>query len=197
MKREKRIPIRVVKEERRKRRRTRARSRRRRLFVLVLVGSGAYVALARAGGKSGITPGSGTVTYRDEQPGPLASVLGELVKGYMKFPEKKAIADRLSFSIAIQDLDNPEMAATLTFKGSDVTVSNGVEPGTDVYVGTELELLLGLAGMGRGGQVLKFFQSEEGRKIIEAFRRGRFKVQGAVQRPVQMLQFQKFLAPPS
>lgn len=121
--------------------------------------------------------------------------MAELMKGLLKDPQKKALADGLDFSLALQDLNNPELAATMRFKGSDVTVSNGVAEDADVYVGTELALLLSLASAGKGSQFLKWLQSEEGRKVVEAIRDRRFKIKGVQRKPLQMLRFQRLLTP--
>lgn len=165
----------------------------RKLVVLgTLAGGGALAARAYLEEPG---PGSGTVTLRDEQPGSLAAMLGKLLEDLLRDPQKKALADRLRLSVAIQDIDHPELAATVSFQGSDVTVSNGVAAGSDVYIGTELALLLSLSGAGKGLQVVRWLQSEEGQRVIKALRSGRFKIRGLAGKPVQMILFQKFLTP--
>lgn len=176
----------------RERKRERKRRGRKILFLLAAVGGGAIAArsyLERP------VPGGGTVTFRDEQPGPLSTIMGELMKGLLKDPQKKALADRLRISIAVQDLNNPDMAATMSFAGSDVTISNGAAEDADIYVGTELGLLLGLAGAGKGLQMIKWLQTEDGKKVIDAVKSGRFKIRGVARKPLQMVLFQKLLTP--
>ncbi|WP_287155325.1 hypothetical protein [Candidatus Solincola tengchongensis] len=180
---------------RRKRHQARMRERRRRGGkTAFLLGAGAGFLVARAYLERPL-PGSGRVIIADEQPGPLSTMMAELMKGLLKDPQKKALADGLDFSLALQDLNNPELAATMRFKGSDVTVSNGVAEDADVYVGTELALLLSLASAGKGSQFLKWLQSEEGRKVVEAIRDRRFKIKGVQRKPLQMLRFQRLLTP--
>ena len=182
----------LVKKEMKK---ARARKRRRRLLLLAVVIGGAAAAQASREPKPKPTPGSGKVTLRDPEPGPLAFMMSEMVKGFMQDPRKKDLADRLNISVAIQDLDNREMAATMIFAGSDVTVANGVIDGADIYIGTELALLLSLSGAGKGMQMVRWLQSEDGRKVLNAVKSGRFKVRGAVKNAQQMALFQKFLTP--
>jgi hypothetical protein len=170
-----------------------ARKRRKRLLLLAIVGGG--VMAAKASAKPKPTPGSGNVTLRDPEPGPLAFMMSEMVKGFIQDPSKKALADKMAVSVAIQDLDNPEMAATMVFKGSDVEVANGVIEHVDIYIGTELALLLSLSGAGKGLQMIKWLQTEDGQKVIKAVKSGRFKVRGAVKNAPQMALFQKFLSP--
>ncbi|MBC7252908.1 MAG: hypothetical protein H5T72_02930 [Actinobacteria bacterium] len=179
------------KERRRERRRERKRRGRKAVF-LVSVGAGVLAARAYLEKPA---QGGGRVTLADTQPGPLSTMMAELMKGLLKDPQKKALADRLSFSLALQDLNNPDLAATMRFQGSDVTVSNGVAEDADVYVGTELGLLLSLAGAGRGGQFIKWLQSEEGKKVVQALRGGRFRIRGVARKPLQMLRFQRLLTP--
>ncbi|MEW6553815.1 MAG: hypothetical protein AB1384_05985 [Actinomycetota bacterium] len=182
----------LLKEELDRRRRCRCG----KLFLLLsLVGAGA-VALKKSQAKGeALPPGSGTVTLRDSEPGPLAFMMGEMVKAVIQDPRKKSLADKMNVSVAVQDLDHPEMAATIIFKASDIEVANGVIDGVDIYIGTELALLLSLSGAGKGRQMLKWLQSEDGRKVIKAVRTGRFKVRGALKNAQQMAMFQKFLTP--
>lgn len=169
-----------------------ARKRRKKLLLLALIGGG--VMAAKASQKPQPTPGNGTVTLKDAEPGPLAFMMSEMVKALLQDPSKKNLADKMGVSVAIQDLDHPEMAATMAFKGSDVTVANGVE-GADIYIGTELALLLSLSGAGKGAQILKWLKTEDGQKVVNAVKSGRFKVRGAVKNASQMIMFQKFLTP--
>jgi len=182
-----------AKREKKAAKRARARRRMRRLFLLALAG-GAAAAVKKAQGPKP-TPGSGNVTMRDAEPGPLAYMMGEMVKGFLAEPAKKALADRMNVSVAIQDLDNPDMAATMIFRGSDVEVANGVIEGVDIYIGTELALLLALSGAGKGKQILQWLKTEDGKKVLNAVKSGRFKVKGALKNAPQMALFQKFLTP--
>jgi len=175
--------------------RERARRRRRKALLLLLIGGGAVAAQATRGKAQQLPPGGGKVSSRDAEPNPLAFMMGEMVKGFMQDPYKQKLADRMNVSVAIQDIDHPEMAATMIFRASDVEVANGVIEGADIYVGTELALLLSLSGAGKGKQILTWLQSEDGQKVLKAVTSGRFKVRGAVRNAQQMALFQKFLTP--
>lgn len=179
---------------RRHRERGRERKRRGRIPAFLL-GAGAGALVVRAYLERPL-PGSGKVTLADEQPGPLSAMMAELMKGLLQDPQKKALADGLNMSLALQDLNNPEVAATMRFAGSDVTVSNGVAEDADIYVGTELGLLLSLAQAGRGRKFVEWLRSEEGKKVLEALRNRRFRIRGVTRRPLQMLRFQRMLTPP-
>lgn len=181
--------------DRRERYRERRRERKRRgRMTAFLVGAGAGAMVARAYLERPL-PGSGKVTLTDEEPGPLSKMMAELMNGLLKDPQKKALADGLNISLALQDLNNPDLAATMRFSGSDVTVSNGVAEDADVYVGTELGLLLSLAGAGKGPQFIKWLRSEEGKKFLDALRGGRFRIKGVARKPLQMVRFQRLLTP--
>lgn len=181
---------------RRELKRARARRRRRRCLFLALVGGAAAAAAQASKGKAEqLPPGGGTVTMREAEPNPLAYMMGELVKGFIRDPYKRKVADRMNVSIAVQDLEHPEMAATMIFRASDVEVANGVIEGAGVYVHTELALLLSLARIGKGKQILAWLQGEEGQKMLRAVAGGRFKVRGAVKNAQQLALFQRFLTP--
>ena len=177
------------------RKKQKARKRRRKALLFALIGGGIAAAQASRQKAQPLPPGSGTVTLRDAEPGPLAFMMSEMVKGFLQDPSKKKLADKMNVSVAIQDLDHPEMAATMVFKASDVEVANGVIESVDIYIGTELALLLSLSGAGKGKQMIKWLQGEDGQKVLKAVRSGRFKVRGALKNAQQMVLFQKFLTP--
>ncbi len=188
------------KAEKREMKKERRRRRRRKALIGMTISGGAMliIQLIRAQSqkaKQRVTPGSGTVTQKDEEPNGLSSMLGQLLEAFLKEPAKKAIADTMNVAVSIQDITNPDLATTIRFKGSDVMVENGVAPDTQIYIGTELELLLALSGAGKGAEMLKFLQTEEGKNLIKAFREGRFKVKGAVTHLGQMMKFQSLLTP--
>ena len=169
--------------------------RRKRTLLLLLALAGG-VALAARSFTQKPAPGSGQVTMKDEQPGPLSNMLGEILKGLMQNPSKKAIADKMSFSMAIEDVDNPELATTMSFAGSDITVSNGVSPNVDVYIGTQLPVLLALTRIPMGPQAIQWFtSSEEGQQIINALRNGKLRIRGVERHPGQMMLYAKLMAP--
>ena len=170
------------------------RRRRRRRFILLSLLAAAVMAIISILRRP--SPGSGQVTFADESPGGLAFMVGQMLMAFLKDPSKKAIADKMNVAIAIQDMDNPELAATLIFKGSDVTVKNGVGPETKVYLGLEMGLLLKMAGMGQGLEMIKFFQTEDGKEIIAAFKGGRIKLRGVMTHPMQMMMFGLLMSPP-
>jgi hypothetical protein len=172
-----------------------ARRRHKKLLLLALVAGGAMAAQASKGKPKPAAPGSGTVTLRDAEPGPLAFMMSEMVKALLQDPRKKALADKMNISVAIQDLENPEMAATMIFNASDVEVANGVIEAVDIYIGTELAILLSLSGAGKGKQMLNWLKTDDGKKLVNAVKSGRFKVKGAVKNAAQMALFQKLLQP--
>ena len=182
----------LEKEARKETKKEKTRRRRKRMMLLAIIAGGDMA--AQATNKPKQTPGNGTVTLKDAEPGPLAFMMSEMVKGFLQDASKKALADKMNVSVAIQDLDNREMAATMSFRGSDVTVANGAE-GADIYIGTELALLLSLSSAGKGKQMLQWLKTEDGKKVINAVKSGRFKVRGAVKNAPQMALFQKFLTP--
>ncbi|MDY6796751.1 MAG: hypothetical protein SWK76_15930 [Actinomycetota bacterium] len=178
-----------LREEKKKRK----RKRRRRLVFLALLAPPLIAAVQYLRR----TPtGSGEVTFEDEDPSGLAFMIGQMLMAFLKDPSKKSIADRMRLVLAIQDMENPDMAVTLTFNGSDVNLNNGVSPDAQVYLGLELSLLLKMANMGRGLEAIKFFRSDEGKEIIDAYKSGKIRMSGVITCPVQMMQFGMLMAPP-
>jgi hypothetical protein len=168
--------------------------RKKRLLLLIALAGGAALAVRSFTQKP--VSGSGEVTLSDENPGPLSNMLGEILKGYMQDPSKKALADKMHIALAIEELDNPEMSTTLRFAGSDVTISNGADPTADIYIGTELPVLLALTRIPIGPQAIQWFtSSEEGQQIVNAVKNGRLKIRGLEKNLGQMLIYGKLMAP--
>ncbi len=163
------------------------------LGLLMVMAGGAAAAAVLLKGKP--APGSGKVKLEDEEPNGISAMMGQLMEVYMQEPAKKAVADKMNVSIAIQDITAPDISTTITFKGSDISLANGVAPDAGIYIGTELGLLLSLSGAGQGLQMLKWLGTEDGKNLLKAFKEGRFKVKGAVANAGQMMKLQALLAP--
>jgi hypothetical protein len=187
-----RLEVREIRRLRRELRKATARRRRRRLLLAAMAG-GVVMAVRSRIPKP--PPGSGTVTLPDAEPGLLANTLGEMLRMVMRDPAKRAAADMMRLSIAVEDLDNPELAATMTFAGSDVSIRNGADKGADVYVAMELALLLNLAQAPRGPEIVEWFRSGEGRKIADAIREKRIRIRGLHRHPLQMALFARLMTP--
>lgn len=187
-----RLEVREIRRLRRELRRATARRRRRRLLLAAALGGAAMAVRSRLPKPP---PGGGTVVLTDAQPGLLANMLGEMFKAVMRDPAKKATADMMHLSIAVEDLGNPELAATITFKGSDVSIKSGADRGADIYVAMELALLMSLAQAPRGPEIVEWFREGEGRKIIDALREKRIRIRGLHRHPLQMACFARLMAP--
>jgi hypothetical protein len=188
-----RVDRREVRQLSRDLRKEKRRRHVNKLLLLAVLGGMVIAARSLAGKPEAL--GGGTVTLKDSEPGALSNIMAGLMREYMKHPGKKAVADRMSVSIAVEDLDHPEMATTVFFKGSDVTVADGSDPGADIHIGMELSLLLSLARAPLGPELLSWLQSEDGQKIVKALKDRRLSVRGVSRYPSQMLSFAKFMAP--
>lgn len=171
------------------------KSKAKKVLLLGALAAGGGTVLAAVLLKGSPAPGSGTVDFSDAEPNGISAMMGQLMSVYMEEPKKRAVADKMNVSIAIQDLTAPDIATTITFRGSDITVANGVAPDAGIYIGTELGLLLSLSGAGQGLEMLKWLGTEDGKNLLNAFKEGRFKVKGAVLNAPQMMKLQALLAP--
>ncbi len=181
-----------IKRLRKELRKALAGRRIKRLLLLAMASGGVLVARSLIPRPA---PGSGTVTQKDEKPGLLAGMMGEMHKMLLSVPGNKDIADMIRISIAMEDTGNPELAATLSFEGSDVTVANGADKDADVYIGIEFALLLSVAQAPKGPEILQWIRSEEGQKIIDAFKGGKIKIRGLHKHPAQMMRYARFMLP--
>ena len=179
----------------------RSRKKRKKLRWLVLgigLGGIAYsVANRQRPGPS--VPAGGPeerVVLKDEENiGGLGAIMGALIKELLKDPEKIALLDRMNLTLAIEPTEMPETAITLTFSDGYIVVEPGVVPDRDIQISTTMEILMQIAGMGSGLDALKFFQTPEGKQLVEKVRGGDLKIKGLTSHPVAMLKFSKFLSP--
>lgn len=164
-------------------------------MLLFLTMAGCSAAFAAALSKKRPGRGSGKVEYTDDDPGGLSLIMGNSLAMFMQEESRKMVADKMNVSIAIQDITAPEVATTLTFQGSDVSVSDGVAPAADIYIGTDMNTLLSMSCAGTGRRMVRWFGTDEGLKLINAFKEGRVMLRGAVFNAPQMMKFQALVAP--
>ena len=168
------------------------RKHRRRRRLLFLLG-GAAIAIRSATPTP--TPGNGWVTLNDERPSPLSFMAKQMLRENLKNHKKKEIADKIRLSIALQDIDHKELATTLSFEGSDVTITSSVPEDVDVYIGFKFNLVPLLSGVGMGPETLNWLRSENGQKMIRELAGGGLKIRGVVRHPVQMVHLMRFMVP--
>ena len=131
----------------------------------------------------------------EENLGGLGSIMGALVKELLKDPAKLALLDQLNLVLAIEPIEQPEMAVTLTFSDGYIVIEQGVVPDPDIQINCTMEVLMQMAGMGSGLDALKFFSTPEGKKLVEKVRAGDLKIKGLTSHPIAMMKFSKFLTP--
>ena len=140
-------------------------------------------------------PDERVILKDEENIGGLGATMGDLIKELLKDPEKIALLDQMNLILAIEPIEMPETAITLTFSDGYVVVEPGVVPEPDIQISTTMEILMQMAGMGSGLDALKFFQTPEGKQLVEKVRAGDLKIKGLTSHPIAMMKFSKFLSP--
>jgi hypothetical protein len=185
----------------RKEKEGRAKKKRKKLRWLVLgigLGGIVYSVAKRQRPGPGVPSGGPDerVILKDEENiGDLGATMGALIKELLKDPEKIALLDQMNLILAIEPIDMPETAITLTFSDGCIVVEPGVVPEPDIQISTTMEILLQVAGIGSGLDALKFFQTPEGKQLVEKVRAGDLKIKGLTSHPIAMMKFSKFLSP--
>lgn len=125
----------------------------------------------------------------------LGAIMQSLITEMLKNPDKVALLNTLNLVLAIEPVEQPETAITVTFSDGYVVLEPGVVASPDVKLVVDTETLMQLPGVGTGLAAVKFLQSPEGMKMVQKFMSGQCRVEGAVAHPVAMLKFAKFLSP--
>lgn len=121
----------------------------------------------------------------------MQSVIGELLKN----PAKIDVLNTLNLVLAIEPVEQPETAITLTFSDGYIVIEPGVVPSPDIKLVCDYEALMQMASMGAGLNAIKFLSTPDGQKLAKKFATGQCRLEGAVSHPLAMMKFSKFLSP--
>jgi hypothetical protein len=121
----------------------------------------------------------------------MQSVIGELLKN----PDKIRLLDTLNLVLAIEPVEQPETAITITFSDGYIVIEPGVVPSPDIKLVTDYEALMQMANMGAGLNAIKFLSTPDGRKLAQKFLGGQCRLEGVASHPLAMMKFSKFLSP--
>lgn len=137
------------------------------------------------------------VTLKDEDNiGGVGLVMENMISKYLEDPAKVKILDRIELIIAIQPLEEPESAITMTFHGGCVTIEPGIAQDPDITLVCDYDVLMAMPQMGVGLQTAKYMMTPEGQDILRKFAAGQIKVRGKVLHLPEMLKLSMLLAVP-
>lgn len=125
----------------------------------------------------------------------LGLIMSTLAGKLLEDPEKSRLLDGMSLVVAIEPMEQPETAITMSFSDGYIVFEPGVVESPDVKIKCNYEVLMQVAGMGYGIDALKFLASPEGREIVEKFFSGELVIEGMLAHPLGLLRFVRFLAP--
>lgn len=181
--------------------RPKKKSKVRRLFRWLVIGGGiAYLVyvIAERQKPGPCVPAGGPderVMVKDEDNlSGLGTIMQSLIVGLLEDPAKMEMLNAMNLSVAIEPLEQPETAITMTFSDGYVVLEPGVAPSPDIRIVCDMEVLMQMAGMGAGLEALKFMSTPEGQELVGKFFSGELLIEGLVAHPVGMLKFTRFLA---
>lgn len=125
----------------------------------------------------------------------LGTIMQMMIVQMLENPRKAVLLDTMNLILAIQPLDDPETAITMTFSDGYVVLEPGVVPSPDVCLTCDFDVLMKMATMGSGLGALRFLLSPEGRELAQKFMSGQVQVRGFASHPISMYRFSRFLAP--
>lgn len=125
----------------------------------------------------------------------LGAIFKALIAQMLEDPAKIALLDTMNVVVAIEPVEQPETAVSLTFSSGYIIIEPGVVAYPDIHIVTDMEALMQMAGMGSGLAALKFLGSPDGKKLVGKFRSGKLQIKGIAAHPAGMMKFSRFLAP--
>lgn len=125
----------------------------------------------------------------------LGAIMQGLITELVKKPAKLRLLDQINMVLAIEPVEQPETAITITFSDGYVVIEPGVVPSPDVKLVVDYETLMKMAGMAPDLAAVKFLVSPEGQQMARKFTSGQCRVEGLAGHPLAMLKFGRFLAP--
>jgi hypothetical protein len=135
--------------------------------------------------------GGASVTYADEEPNGLASMLGTLIE--QNLARDRARRRLLRAALVSLAATDAEVAVTLRIGAGGVEVANGADPHPHLAVVTDAHRLLDLAGVPlRLGLPDPFTQ--RGREVVGALLARRLRVHGLLRHPLRLARLNRLLS---
>jgi hypothetical protein len=125
----------------------------------------------------------------------LGRFMKALILNFLEDPGKIEVIETLNLAVAIEPINHPESALTMTFSHGHVVLENGIVPNPDIKVRCEPAVLLKVARMPAGPAAIKFLRSPAGKDIIDRFRSGELQVKGIPTHLPGIMKFSKLVAP--
>jgi hypothetical protein len=118
------------------------------------------------------------VDYADPEPSAFASMLGGLIEANVRGrPEKQPDFASLVARVGIWFTDIDE-GVTLDFKGSRLTVHNGLKPRRTITIRADAETVMSLSNLKIGLFGMPVYYDEVGRGVAAKLLRGKLKIDG-------------------
>jgi hypothetical protein len=137
------------------------------------------------------------VVVKDEDNmGGVGLVMENMIEKYLDDPDKVRILNSLNLVIAIEPIEEPESAITMTFSGGCVVIEPGILPGFDIKLTCDYDVLMALPQMGVGLQTIRFMMTPEGQEVLTKLMSGQVKIKGIALHAPEMLKLSMFLAVP-
>ncbi len=168
-----------------------------RLLVLAGIAGGVAYALSKArkpAAPCAIDPEDRLKVKDEENISGLGYIMKSLFGEFLKDPAKLAVLDSFNLSVAIEPVEQPETAITMTFAGGRILLEPGVV-NPDIKIVCDYETLMQMAQMPAGLAAIKFMQTPEGKNIASKLMSGEMKIIGLPAHPIAMMKFSKFLSP--
>jgi hypothetical protein len=171
----------------------------RRLAVLCLGGAAAY-ALLRKQMQPQVSCSCDLderVLLEDEDNiSGVGLVMENMISKYLDDADKVRILNGINLKIAIEPVEEPESAITMTFSNGRVVIAPGIAAGWDIKLACDYDVLMELPKMGAGLQTIEYLMTPEGKEVARKFLTGKIKIQGVALNAPEMIKLSMFLAVP-
>ncbi len=175
----------------------RKKKRFRRFVLLSLAGAAGYAAYTKfmkpPASPCTCAPEDRLKLEDEENLSGVGLVMENMVGGYLQDPDKVRILNGINLKIAIEPIEEPESAITMTFSNGCVTIAPGVAPDRDMKLACDYDVLMELPKMGAGLQTVQYLMTPEGQEVVKKFMSGQIKVEGLLHAP-EVLKLSMFLA---
>ena len=133
----------------------------------------------------------GPVTYADDEPNGLASIVGELIEQNLaRDPRRRRSLRATIVALTAADAD---VAASLRIAAGGVEVANGADPRADLEIVADGHRLLDLAAVPlRIGLPDPF--TARGRAVLRELMTGRLRVRGLLRHPARLARLNRLLS---
>lgn len=153
--------------------------------------------LTRSAPPGGRAPEERLEIRNEENLSGVGLVMDNMISSYLDDPAKAKMLDGINLVVAIEPVEEPLSAITMSFANGRVVIEPGVDPRAGVIIACDYDVLMELPKMGVGPRTIAYLMTPEGKEVVRKFLTGQIGIKGAPLHAMGLIKLTRFLEVPS